>query len=480
MTRTKIVATIGPATATAEMLRALSQAGMSVARLNGSHADLDWHAATIALIRETLPGTPILLDIPGRKIRTVKLAFEPSFSKGDIIVLTTDTNHDGRHKVPVNYPRLHEDLTAGAVILADDGTLRFTVSKVVGQDIHCVAETPGTLRSRKGINVPYVKLRTELVTDRDRQMMTFARENGVDFVGVSFVESAEHVEAIRALAGGDWPRIVSKIENQGGMDNMQAVIEATDAIMIDRGDLSVETELETLAMAQKLILKVAAQAGKPVIVATEMLHTMIVNSFPTKAEVSDITNAVLDGCAATMLSGETAVGAYPVEAVSVMRRIAESVETHLQASLDVTPALSGGRDQQAGSVPEAMAQAIALICRSLPITKIVALTRSGYAARTISALRPRQPIIAVSDDAMAARSFNLLGGTRGVHVVEPFSKTTTDYLPHCLKKLWRDGLIEDADLILVTAVTYPKSGNRMNLIETHRVRDLVETLNWSA
>lgn len=479
MTRTKIVATIGPASATAEMLRALSQAGMSVARLNGSHADLEWHAATIALIRDTLPGTPILLDIPGRKIRTVKLAVEPSFSKGDIIVLTTDVSHDGHHKVPVNYPRLHEDLTAGAVILADDGTLRFTVSKVVGKDIHCVAETPGTLRSRKGINVPYVKLRTELVTDRDRQMMTFAREHGVDFVGVSFVESAEHVEAIRALAGGDWPRIVSKIENQGGMDNMHAVIEATDAIMIDRGDLSVETELETLAMAQKLILKVAAQAGKPVIVATEMLHTMIVNSFPTKAEVSDITNAVLDGCAATMLSGETAVGAYPVEAVSVMRRIAESVETHLQASLDITPALSGGRDQQADSVPEAMAQAIALICRSLPITKIVALTRSGYAARTISALRPRQPIIAVSDDAMAARSFNLLGGTRGVYVAEPFSKTTTDYLPHCLKKLWRDGLLDDADLILVTAVTYPKSGNRMNLIETHRVRDLVETLNWS-
>jgi pyruvate kinase len=473
ISRTKIVATIGPATANPDSLRALSQAGMSMARLNGSHADLGWHAATIAMIREVLPGTPVLLDIPGRKIRTVQLAHEPRFGKGDIVVLTTDTSHDGRHKVPVNYARLHEDLKAGAVVLADDGTLRFTVGKIDGQDIHCVAETPGTLRSRKGINVPYVTLRTELVTDRDRNMMAFAREHGVDYVGVSFVESAEHVDAIRALAGGDWPRIVSKIENQGGMNNMHAVIGASDAIMIDRGDLSVETELETLAVAQKTILRAAAQAGKPVIVATEMLHTMIENSFPTKAEVSDITNAVLDGCAATMLSGETAVGAYPVEAVAVMRRVAEAAEIYLQSSLDTGP-----HGQPADSVPEAMAQAIALICRSLPITKIVALTRSGYAARTISALRPRQPIIAVSDDAMAARSFNLMGGTRGIHIAEPFSKTSTDYLPRCLKKLWQDGLIEGGDLILVTAVTYPKSGNRMNLIETHRVRDLAETLGW--
>ncbi len=479
MSRTKIVATIGPATAAADSLRALAAAGMSLARLNGSHADLDWHAATIALIRATLPDIPILLDIPGRKIRTMQLAHEPSFAKGDTIVLTTDTGHDGRAKVPVNYARLHEDLGPGATILADDGTLRFTVTGIQGQDIVCVAETPGTLKSRKGINVPFVKLRTELVTERDRRMMVFAREHKVDFVGVSFVESAEHVETIRALAGGDWPRIVSKIENQGGMDNMHAVIEATDAVMIDRGDLSVETELETLAVAQKRILEAAARAGKPVIVATEMLHTMIENSFPTKAEVSDITNAVLDGCAATMLSGETAVGRHPVAAVTVMRRIAEAAEAHLQSSLDALPAtasLNGGHTE---SVPEAMAQAIALISRSLPITKIVALTRSGYAARTIAAFRPRQPIIAVSDDAMAARGFNLLAGTRGVHVAEPFSRTSTDYLPRCLKKLWRDGLIAADDLILVTAVTYPKSGNRMNLIETHRVRDLIETLGWA-
>jgi len=479
MSRTKIVATIGPATNTAGALKALNGAGMSVARLNGSHADLDWHAAAIALIRETLPGTPVLLDIPGRKIRTQQLAHEPSFAKGETVILTTDSGHDGSVKVPVNYDRLHDDMELGATVLADDGTLRFTVSRIDGRDIHCTAETPGTLKSRKGINVPFVKLKTELVTERDRKMMQFARDNGVDFVGISFVESAAHVESIRALAGGDWPRIVSKIENRGGMDNMDEVIAATDAVMIDRGDLSVETDLETLAVAQKTILLSASKAGKPVIVATEMLHTMIENSFPTKAEVSDITNAVLDGCAATMLSGETAVGRHPIEAVTVMRKVAIAAETHLQQTLD-GPGPGAAANGALETVPEAMADAIALLSRSLPVTKIVAVTRSGYAARTVSALRPRQPILAVSDDAMAARSFNLIAGTTGYHAPEPFSRTSTEYLPLCLQMLWRQGAIADDDLILVTALTYPQPGNRMNLIETHRVADLRATLGWGA
>ena len=476
MSRTKIVATIGPATNTPEMLRALAEAGMSVARLNGSHADLNWHAQTLDLIRKIFPEMPVLFDIPGRKIRTGALSHEPSFEKGDVVILTTDADHDGTEKVSVDYPGLHEDLNPDAVILADDGTLRFTVTKISGSDIHCLAETPGTLRSRKGINVPSVKLLNNLVTGRDRAMMDFARKNRIDFVGISFVESAGHVKAVRDLANGDWPRIVSKIENQGAMENMLEIIEATDAVMIDRGDLSVETNLATLAVAQKRIIEAAAAAGKPVIVATEMLHSMIENDFPTKAEISDITNAVLDGCSATMLSGETAVGNHPVEAVSIMRRVAEAADAYLQDTLDSGPPSTDSNNAE--TVPEAMASAIAHICRSLPITKIVAVTRSGYAARTIAAFRPRQPILAVSDDEIAARSFNLFAGTKGFVADQPFSKTSTDYLPRCLEKLWRDGTIEDDDLILVTAVTYPQSGNRMNLIETHKVRDLKATMGW--
>lgn len=470
MSRVRIVATIGPATNNAASLRALAEAGMSVARLNGSHGDLEWHRATIALLRKTLPQLPILLDIPGRKIRTVGLKHEPSFAAGDTIMLTTEPDHDGRKKVPVNYDRLHEDLKAGHTILADDGTLRFTVTAVRGRDILCRAETPGTLRSRKGINVPFVKLNTALVTERDHKMVGFAREMGVDFIGISFVESGAHVEAIRELAGKDGPRIVSKVENQGGLDHMEEILAATDAAMIDRGDLSVETNLQSLTLFQKRIIDAARAAGKPVIVATEMLHTMIENDFPTKAEVSDITNAVLDGTSALMLSGETAVGKHPVSAVRLMRQVANEAERYLQGKLD-----DAGSKR---SVPRAMEDAIALICRTLPITKIVAVTRSGFAARSVAARQVRQPIIAVSNDAQAARSFNILAGVTGEHVDIPFSRTSTDHIVTCLETLWRRGRLSGEDLILVTAVGYPKSGNRMNLIQTHAVSDLIEALGW--
>jgi len=273
MAHTKIVVTIGPATCNRESLLALAEAGMSVARLNGSHADTEWHRTAIQLIRSLLPNLPILLDIPGRKIRTVSLAHEPHFAAGDKIVLTTDVSFDGHTKVPVNYKSLHADVKPGDIIVADDGTLRFSVEAVEGLDIICRATRCGTLRSRKGINVPFVKLNTSLITQRDRQVVAFACELGVDFVGISFVESAAHVHAIRELVGGKTPQILAKIENQGGMDHLDEVVDAADAIMIDRGDLSVETSLETLVIYQKRIIDVARSKGKPVIVATEMLNS---------------------------------------------------------------------------------------------------------------------------------------------------------------------------------------------------------------
>jgi pyruvate kinase len=472
MSATKIVATIGPKTCDPKSLRALARAGMGMARLNGSHNTLEWHANAIRAIRQTLPAMPILLDIPGRKIRTGQLAVEPNFGKGDRIVLTTDSRHDGSKKVPVNSRTLHMDLKKGVTIFADDGTLRFTVVDLRDRDIICRAETPGTLRSAKGINVPGIRLRGNLVTARDRSMIDFARKNGIDFIGISFVESARHVAAIRKLTGGDWPRILSKVENRGGLDNVEEIVAASDAIMIDRGDLSVETSIERLAVFQKHIISAARGHAKPVVVATEMLHSMIENSFPTKAEVSDITNAVLDGGAATMLSGETAIGAHPVEAVRVMRKVSDAAAEHLQDMLDTHD--DGARSE----LPEVMSEAIALVCRRLPITKIVAITKTGYAARTVAAGRPRQPILAVSDDAMAARSFNLYPGTEGIHVDVTFQRTSTDHIPRCIAALWRRGKLVDSDLILITAVGYPGSGQRMNLMQTHRVGDMARTLGW--
>ena len=472
MSRTKIIATIGPATNNSRSLRELAEAGMAVARLNGSHGDPEWHSNAIGKIRETLPDIPVLLDIPGRKIRTATLTHEPSFALGETLTLTTDPSHNYEHKVLVGSLTLHEEVTEGSTILADDGTLRFTVLSVEGRDIHCRAEVAGTLRSRKGVNVPSVSLGGELITNSDREIIGFARDHSVDFIGVSFVQSADHVQAIREVVGKESPRIVSKVESQEGLDHLEEIVEASDVIMVDRGDLSVETNLENIALMQKHIISVAQTHAKPVIVATEMLHSMIDKPFPTKAEVSDISNAVLDGAAATMLSGETAIGAYPVEAVSIMRRVAAAADNLLQDKLD-------GPTSGSADVPQAMAEAIAQVCRSLPVTKIVAVTISGFAARTISARQPRQPIIAVSNDAKAARAFNLLPGTTGFHVDIPFSKISTDHISACLEELWRAQIIEDEDLVLVTSVAYPRSGNRMNMLQTHRVADLKSSLGWS-
>jgi pyruvate kinase len=469
----KIIATIGPGTNTPAALKAIVEAGANVARLNGSHGDLAWHAAAIKLLRAVVPHMPILLDIPGRKIRTGLLEHEPSFNIGERVVLTTSARHNGHFKVPVSYPNLHEDLSAGDVILADDGQLRFRVEAVSGHDIVCRAEAAGTLRSRKGINCPGVVLRTALVTENDQRMLAFASEHSVDFVGISFVESAEHVELIRSAIGQGAPRIIAKIETQPALEHLSEIIAAADGIMIDRGDLAVETSLHSIALMQKQILAAAHQGSKPAIVATEMLHSMIASPFPTKAEVTDITNAVLDGAAAVMLSGETAIGRFPAEAVATMRKIADQASAHLQARLD--------RDDrgEAFSVPEAIGDAIALVCRRLPVTKIVAVTISGYAARTLAARMPRQPILAVSNDQIAARSFELLPGTEGIHVDIPFVRTSTDHIPKCLEALWRCGKLTDDDLVLVTSVGYPRSGNRMNLIQTHNVADLRESLGWS-
>jgi pyruvate kinase len=228
-----------------------------------------------------------------------------------------------------------------------------------------------------------------------------------------------------------------------------------------------------VAIKQKQLIEAARRHGKPVIVATEMLHTMIQNPFPTKAEVADISNAVLDGCSATMLSGETAIGPFALEAVGTMREVIEAAENHWQSVMDKA------QPQTSSSVPESISSVIPILCRSLPITKIVAITRSGYAARMIATHRLQQPILAVSDDAAAARSFNLIAGTTGVFSDTPFSRISTDHIAHVLRMLWLRGLILDSDTVLVTGISYPTPGSRMNTIQIFNIGELSKELEWA-
>jgi len=471
MRRVKIIATIGPRTESAESLLALSEAGMDVVRLNGSHADAAWHAATVARVRQVLPDTPILLDLPGSKIRTASMPGEIALQRGDELVLTSDRSSRGARRVVVESDSFQSSVSRGDVLLLDDGMLRLTVRDVSGTDVVCVAENSAGLKGRKGVQMEGAALRNEFMSEQDRRLLAFAVDQGIDFVGLSFVERAAEVETARLLAGKRGPRLIAKIETSQAIDNLDAILDVADAVMVDRGDLSVETSLERVALLQKQVLCRARRAACPVIVATQMLHSMTRSPIPTQAEVSDISHAVFDGAAALMLSGETAVGEFPLESVSVMRRIAQSAAAH-QRVVESVP------DAPADSIPHAVADAIALLCHRLPVTKIVVITITGFAARMVAATQPRQPILAISNDAGAARAFNLFSGTRGIHVDVPFERTNVAHVPHVLHVLWTRGELVDTDTILVTTLGYPASGNRMNLIETHRVADLRQSLGW--
>lgn len=469
MFKTTIVATIGPVSNNAETLLALEKSGMTVARLNGSHGNLSWHTEAIRLIRATLPDLPILLDIPGRKIRTTQLRVEPSFKAGDIVILTTDLSNDGSAKVPVNYDLLHEKLRRGIRIYADDGTLSFVVEEILGRDIHLRAETAGTLKSRKGINVPGIDLGQHLVTDRDHEMIRFAKENGVDFVGISFVESDAHIKAIRDLIAASTPQIVAKIENQGGLDHLEEIASATDVIMIDRGDLSVETSVNHVSIYQKRIIAAARQYGKPVIVATELLHSMIENPLPTKAEICDVTNAIMDGTSAVMLSGETAIGKYPVEAVARLRSIATLAEFHRQA---VTPQLSSDASCQVD-----LRVATQSLTRTLPISKVVVLSRTGHAARLVAMASIQQPILTIGNDLALTRSWNLLPGTTGVHL--PGLDISADSAGTlALKSLWKLDLIDESDIVLVVLTSSDEAQSSLSFLHSVRVGHLANEQAW--
>jgi len=470
--KTKIVVTLGPKTCNADSLKAMLSSGLDIIRLNGSHNTLDWHKNAISLVRQVSPLTPILLDIPGRKVRTTILKTPKKLEIGETLTFTTDSEYRGDDKIKVTYPDFHQDLETGNTILADDGTLKFTIIDVSNRDITCRIETKGYLKSSKGLNIPYVKMRGPVVSEKDRHILEFCVQNDVDFVGISFVESAKHIAEVRTHLSGSNVEVISKIENKFGIDNLDEIVSHSDAILIDRGDLAAETEIEKTALFQKRIIRSCNLHSKPVIVATEMLHTMIENPQPTKAEIIDITNAVIDGASATMLSGETAVGEYPEQAITIMNKVALCVEEEWRdfGSVNFVSAEK--------SVPNSIGRSVYEICREMPVTKVICITKTGFAPKMISRYRLDQPILAVTPDENVARKLNLSWGVVPVKVDVNFSQDSSEHIPQCLETLYcRDYLNRD-DLIVVTSVKYPKHGNYMNSVEVYYLKDLVESLSW--
>jgi len=402
--KTKIVATIGPACESPQMLERLVRAGMNIARLNFSHGDFTGHAGRIARIREAERATGlrvvIMADLPGPKMRLGRIDPEPiQLCPGEPFTLTGDDIVGTSQRVSTTFDRLPRVVKPGNRLFLNDGLVQLVVERVTGTDVQCTVAVGGELRSKKGLNLPGIDLGIGAFTDHDRACLEFALEHGVDAVSQSFVETADDVDAVRAAANavGKHPFVIAKIERADALTHFDEILQATDGIMVARGDLGVEVPVEQIAVIQKQLIARASRVGKPVITATQMLESMTANRLPTRAESTDVANAILDGTDCIMLSGESAVGSYPEEAVAMLAKIAAYTEAHRSPTrLDLNAMAS---EPQPATRGEAIASVVEHALATVPCAAVFVPTRTGATARMISRFNPAVWIVALSRDA---------------------------------------------------------------------------------
>ena len=475
MRKTKIVCTIGPASESLDNLKKLIEAGMNVARLNFSHGDFEEHGNRIRNIRqaclETGKSVAILLDTKGPEIRTGKLKEEPiELVQDQKIILTTEEILGDVERISVTYNNLPRDVEVGSTILLDDGLIGLTVEDIRGDDIHCRIVNGGPLKSKKGVNVPGVKIKLPGITEKDANDIVFGIEQGVDFIAASFVRKANDVMEIREILerhNASHIQIISKIENQEGVDNLDEILEMSDGLMVARGDLGVEIPAEDVPIVQKRMIQKCNQAGKPVITATMMLDSMQRNPRPTRAEASDVANAVFDGTDAVMLSGETAAGKYPVESVQTMSRIAERAES----ALEYREIFIRQAQAQQVTVTEAISQAVANSALELNAKAILTATESGYTARMVSKYRPKAPIIAVTPNEQVIRRLALVWGV--IPVQGASAHTTDELFDLAVESSIEAGLVSLGDIVVITAGVPVGRTGTTNLIKVHQVGQMV-------
>ena len=402
--KTKIVATIGPASDSPEMLERLIRAGLNVARLNFSHGNFSSHAESIARIRAAERATglrvAIMADLPGPKMRIGKIDPDPiQLRAGDDFILTSEDIVGNSKRVSTSFLKLPKVVKPGNRLFLNDGLVQLVAERTEGNDVHCKVAVGGELRSKKGLNLPGIDLGIGAFTDHDRACLKFALEHGVDAVSQSFVENAADIEAVRAAAKafGKKPFIIAKIERLDALKNFDEILKVTDGIMVARGDLGVEVPIEEMAISQKQLIAKASLAGKPVITATQMLESMVNSRLPTRAEATDVANAILDGTDSVMLSGESAMGKYPEEAVAMIAKIAAFTESHRPFSRTNDLKAESGPYR-----PTTAAEAIALVVENaletVPCAAVFVPTRTGTTARMISRFNPAVWIVAISND----------------------------------------------------------------------------------
>ncbi|GEN10549.1 pyruvate kinase [Myxococcus fulvus] len=466
MRKAKIICTLGPATNSLEAIEGLIRAGMNVARLNFSHGTHDEHRHRVSLIRKAaqrlkLP-VAILQDIQGPKIRLGKFEGGQLVVKpGQRVTVTTRAVVGQGSIIPTPIKSLVKDVAAKDAILLDDGRVRLRVRKVSGQDVLCEVEVGGLLKDHKGLNLPGSPMSVPTITAKDEADLAFGQDVGVDYVALSFVRTAEDIHRARKHVAKNKTPLIAKIEKPQAVEQLEAIARAADGIMVARGDLGVEMPLEQLPAIQKHMVKVVNQMGGLVIVATEMLESMVVNPRPTRAEVSDVANAILDGADAVMLSGETAAGRYPTEAAATMARIVEETERGVTRHQHHSP-FERSEDLGTGVAAAAVAAA-----SQLNIGTIVAYTESGHTARLISEFRPNARIIALTPSETTVNRMSLYWGVTGLQVRRV--RSTDAMLGQVRKLCLREGICEEgAPVVVVAGVPLNIPGNT-NLMSIHRV-----------
>jgi len=446
--RTKIVCTLGPASSTLDAITALAEAGMNVARLNFSHGTHADHAERIGMIRSVAKdmGKPIAIlgDLQGPRIRIGELPLSISLKPGDDVTLVHENEGIGG-EIPVTYSALAQDVKVGDRILVDDGLIEMVALDVHTPRVHARVIHGGLLRSHKGLNLPGVQVSAPSLTDKDIADVEFAVAQDLDYLALSFVRRAEDITSLRALLPA-WIGIVAKIEKDAALANIESIIRTADAVMVARGDLGVELPFEEVPVAQKRIIALANRIGKPVITATQMLESMVTNPRPTRAEASDVANAILDGTDAVMLSAETAAGAYPRLAVEAMSRIIAEIEQHPPLRQFFDP-----REPPLGIVTTEVAIAAATVAavKMLGAPLVVVITKSGFSARIVSSHRPPVPILALTDNERTRNQLALVWGVIP-HVAD--SRSTYTEMAEVGKVVVRElGLAKPGDRVIFTA-----------------------------
>lgn len=477
MKRTKIVCTIGPASEEASCLKALIHEGMNVARLNfshGTHEEQKRKLDTLHRVREELHvPLAVALDTKGPEIRlgTFQNDKPVELARGDRFTLTTREVEGTAEIVHISYAGLPNDVQEGTRILIDDGLVELEVLSVENDtEIHCKANNGGVLSNRKGVNVPATDIQLPALTETDQEDILFGLQEGVEIIFASFIRSAKDILAIRALCeehGGEKVLIFAKIESQQGVNNLDDILRVADGIMVARGDLGVEIPTERVPLVQKQIIRKANLAGKPVITATQMLDSMQRNPRPTRAEVNDVANAILDGSDAVMLSGETAAGKYPVEAVRQMRVIAETTEK----SPDFLRTIEDRDMWVSVDVSSAISRSTCIIAQQIQLAAIVASTASGFTARQISRYRPVTPIIAVTPQETVYHQLALVWGVSPV--LSTVSKETDELIERSILAALSTGLCHQGDQIVLTAGIPVGRGASTNFIKVHTIGDIV-------